>query len=712
MAMFKGPPPQAPWKQQQYGPSGGFVDLPPPPQSNAWGVQQQQQLRQPQQLQQPPPPMQQQPQQQNMMLSPPMSEAPSSKFASFPAPPGPPGMSPPQGVPPSAPASQPQGLVNTLPYAEYRNRLIQIYSSHNPTNVEKVDYLLGKYQGQEEVLYQAVCHKYNIDPVHFHGPGQQQPQQQLPPVQTPPQQAPQTTLPPWAAASTAPPTFAAPTPPAPPPPAPPAPGKSQAHPWSRGNASRQGFVAAPKLPSSYHQAPLSTPASPATASSSPGGFGHHPPPAAAAPAPKRRKLPNEVMEWDPATGEMVSTQVDLDQEDLEELLGTKSSPPPPQISMASTRTSPPPGAPGFPVKAAPSWSTPRPPTPPPPAPPPRPGPATQTIPLMVPPPPKPQRPAPKAQSYQNPWNLSQNKGAVASTPLHALQAVGSSVQIVQSVQEEPEDEDDAPQGPLDLVEVDFFLLGENSGFFEATQKISLAELWKSGNGDSSANLPKGKPVGGRAESIQRRLAARGVLESAETKARETSKECAGPGRPTTGDAGVIEVDADTATPAPAAAAASTAAPAAVSSAAVPAPAAVSSAAAVPALAVATTPAAATVAAAAIVPAPVGSVAVAAAAPAVQEASEVSDANQASAEMEENHNETACSDPYLAAAAEPEQEELRDTQLPDLGAEDADADIDVDVAAGLAALVDMAAEMEVDVEKDLTEIDIDTSSQYQ
>lgn len=39
-----------------------------------------------------------------------------------------------------------------------------IYTIHNPENVPKVGYLLAKYNGFEEYLYQSVCLKYRVDP--------------------------------------------------------------------------------------------------------------------------------------------------------------------------------------------------------------------------------------------------------------------------------------------------------------------------------------------------------------------------------------------------------------------------------------------------------------------------------------------------------------------------------------------------------------------
>lgn len=50
----------------------------------------------------------------------------------------------------------------SLSIDEYRSRLVAIYSMHNPSNVEKVDYLLSKYKEKENLLYDSVCAKYHI----------------------------------------------------------------------------------------------------------------------------------------------------------------------------------------------------------------------------------------------------------------------------------------------------------------------------------------------------------------------------------------------------------------------------------------------------------------------------------------------------------------------------------------------------------------------
>lgn len=55
---------------------------------------------------------------------------------------------------------------NTLTYDEYHRRLTIIYSVHNAEKVSTVDYLLRKYEGVEDTLYQKVCAKYHVDPIN------------------------------------------------------------------------------------------------------------------------------------------------------------------------------------------------------------------------------------------------------------------------------------------------------------------------------------------------------------------------------------------------------------------------------------------------------------------------------------------------------------------------------------------------------------------
>lgn len=71
------------------------------------------------------------------------------------------GLSPgPKPVPPRPPTE----TASPLTIDEYRKRLLAIYALHKPENVLKVDYLLEKYRGREELLYQSVCLKCGADP--------------------------------------------------------------------------------------------------------------------------------------------------------------------------------------------------------------------------------------------------------------------------------------------------------------------------------------------------------------------------------------------------------------------------------------------------------------------------------------------------------------------------------------------------------------------
>ncbi|CAK0789724.1 unnamed protein product, partial [Prorocentrum cordatum] len=44
----------------------------------------------------------------------------------------------------------------------YKDRIVAVYEEHNPQKVGEVDTLLAKYKGQEYVLYQKICKKYNV----------------------------------------------------------------------------------------------------------------------------------------------------------------------------------------------------------------------------------------------------------------------------------------------------------------------------------------------------------------------------------------------------------------------------------------------------------------------------------------------------------------------------------------------------------------------
>lgn len=64
----------------------------------------------------------------------------------------------------------PAGGNNRFTIAEYRERLVAIYTVHKPDHVPRVEYLLRKYTGQEEFLYQSVCSKYRVDPDKYQCP--------------------------------------------------------------------------------------------------------------------------------------------------------------------------------------------------------------------------------------------------------------------------------------------------------------------------------------------------------------------------------------------------------------------------------------------------------------------------------------------------------------------------------------------------------------
>eukprot|EP00930_Biecheleria_cincta_P042304 TRINITY_DN29108_c0_g1_i4.p1 TRINITY_DN29108_c0_g1~~TRINITY_DN29108_c0_g1_i4.p1 ORF type:complete len:876 (+),score=272.54 TRINITY_DN29108_c0_g1_i4:1880-4507(+) len=47
----------------------------------------------------------------------------------------------------------------------YANEINAIYREHNPAKLGEVDKLMDKYSSQLGVLYQSICHKYNVDPL-------------------------------------------------------------------------------------------------------------------------------------------------------------------------------------------------------------------------------------------------------------------------------------------------------------------------------------------------------------------------------------------------------------------------------------------------------------------------------------------------------------------------------------------------------------------
>lgn len=105
--------------------------------------------------------------------APPTSAAPWQKPAALPAPPkaqwpGAPGVDPAAGVLGTTAGtftvakSLPVPAASPATISEYRRRLVTIYSLRNPSNLAKVDYLLDKYKGREDLLYTSVRTKYQI----------------------------------------------------------------------------------------------------------------------------------------------------------------------------------------------------------------------------------------------------------------------------------------------------------------------------------------------------------------------------------------------------------------------------------------------------------------------------------------------------------------------------------------------------------------------
>merc|ERR1712217_607089 len=47
---------------------------------------------------------------------------------------------------------------------EYRDRITQIYSQHNPSKLSEIPNLLAKYKDKEHELYMRICQKYKVSP--------------------------------------------------------------------------------------------------------------------------------------------------------------------------------------------------------------------------------------------------------------------------------------------------------------------------------------------------------------------------------------------------------------------------------------------------------------------------------------------------------------------------------------------------------------------
>mmetsp|Transcript_13749 Transcript_13749/g.30283 ORF Transcript_13749/g.30283 Transcript_13749/m.30283 type:complete len:518 (+) Transcript_13749:60-1613(+) len=60
-------------------------------------------------------------------------------------------------------------MAEARPLPDIRARLLAVYQACNPGNIEKLDYLLQKYAGQEDFLLDSVCAKYAIDPDNWEG---------------------------------------------------------------------------------------------------------------------------------------------------------------------------------------------------------------------------------------------------------------------------------------------------------------------------------------------------------------------------------------------------------------------------------------------------------------------------------------------------------------------------------------------------------------
>ena len=55
-----------------------------------------------------------------------------------------------------------------------KNRLTQIYEEYKPEQIPKIDYLLKKYENEEQLLYKSVCEKYDLSGGSYLSDGQQE----------------------------------------------------------------------------------------------------------------------------------------------------------------------------------------------------------------------------------------------------------------------------------------------------------------------------------------------------------------------------------------------------------------------------------------------------------------------------------------------------------------------------------------------------------
>lgn len=303
-------------------------------------------------------------------------------------------------------------LVNTLSIPEYRQRIVEIYSIHKPDNVIRVDYLLEKYKGNEEFLYRSICQKYDVDT--WSQPSQAS---QPPRISPPPKQM---------------------LPPLPPPPPPPCGGpvwtQQAPAPAAKTKAKSQFLV--------DRHGPIPAGGGLFVGGATRPGIGYQAP-AASPPAPKQK---HEVMEWDPATGQMVATTIEIETGDLH------------QAAPSSVPVVPAPVVPEMKV-----------------APPPVVMPACATL--------------QEAGSLMPPAAKAALVTPTTSQPAEVqMQALAGST----------EDEYDPftagveplEQRELNLIEIDTLLLGERSGFFEAlgTPKVdepscdmpAWVEQWQTG----------------------------------------------------------------------------------------------------------------------------------------------------------------------------------------------------------------------------------------
>eukprot|EP00913_Durusdinium_trenchii_P017064 g16048.t1 len=317
-------------------------------------------------------------------------------------------------------------LVNTLSIPEYRQRIVEIYSIHKPDNVIRVDYLLEKYKGNEEFLYRSICQKFATESTCSFGFSYMEPQVRCGHLVSTISSVSTTSHLATSEADAA--TFA--------------PATSTAmwrtciwifrpealQPAAKTKAKSQFLV--------DRHGPIPAGGGLFVGGATRPGIGYQAP-AASPPAPKQK---HEVMEWDPATGQMVATTIEIETGDLHQA-APSSVPVVPAPVVPEMKVAPPP-------VVMPACAT------------------LQEAGSLMP-------PAAKAAL------VTPTTSQPAEVQMQALAGAGGMLHV-----------DPGTSAASRVIEIDTLLLGERSGFFEAlgTPKVdepscdmpAWVEQWQTG----------------------------------------------------------------------------------------------------------------------------------------------------------------------------------------------------------------------------------------